>query len=49
MTVDINLPITELESAPKAQRHLAPPGTWNLEKLHVELKYFGRKLADPIL
>jgi hypothetical protein len=27
----------------------APPGTWNFEKLHVELKYFGRKLAEPIL
>ena len=38
-------PITELVSAcdgaAKAQIHGVLPGTWNLEKLHVELKYFG--------
>lgn len=26
-----------------------PEGTWNLEKLHLELKYLGRKLADAKL
>ena len=44
-----DLPMTELESAPKAQMHWEPPGTWNLEKLHVELKYLGRKLAEASL
>lgn len=37
-----NLPITELLSEPKAQIQWAPPGTWNLEKLQFELKYFGK-------
>jgi len=34
---------------PNAQMHLAPPGTWNRQKLHWLLKYFGRKLADAKL
>jgi hypothetical protein len=43
------LPITELLSAPKAHIHCGPPGTWNLQKLQFELKYFGRKVADARL
>ena len=43
------LPITELLSAPKAQIHCELPGTWNLEKLHLEAKYLGRKDADARL
>ena len=35
--------------APKAQIHCELPGTWNLEKLHLELKYLGRKDADARL
>jgi hypothetical protein len=38
-----------LGSAPKAQMHCEPPGTWNLEKLHLELKYLGRNVADANL
>ena len=34
---------------PNAHMHLAPPGTWNRQKLHWLLKYFGRKLADAKL
>lgn len=41
--------MTALGSVPKAQMHGEPEGTWNLEKLHLELKYFGRKLADAKL
>lgn len=29
--------------------HGEPEGTWNLEKLHLELKYLGRKLAEAKL
>lgn len=43
------LPITALGSVPKAQTQGDPDGTWNLEKLHLELKYLGRKLADARL
>lgn len=42
-------PMTALGSVPKAHTHGEPEGTWNLEKLHLELKYFGRKLADAKL
>ena len=35
--------------APKAHMHWEPPGTWNFEKLHLELKYLGRKDADARL
>ena len=35
--------------APKAQIHCEFPGTWNLEKLHLELKYFGRNDAEARL
>ena len=41
--------MTVLGSDPKAQIQCDPPGTWNLEKLHLELKYLGRKLADARL
>lgn len=41
--------MTEFVSAPKAQIHWALLGTWNLEKLHLELKYFGRNVADARL
>lgn len=41
--------MTAFGSVPKAQMHGEPEGTWNLEKLHLELKYFGRKLADAKL
>jgi len=34
---------------PKAQTQCEPPGTWNFEKLHLELKYLGKKLADAKL
>ena len=44
-----HLPMTAFGSVPKAQMHGEPEGTWNLEKLHLELKYFGRKLADAKL
>lgn len=43
------VPMTALGSVPKAQTHGEPEGTWNLEKLHLELKYFGRKLAEAKL
>lgn len=33
-------------SEPKAQMNCDPTGTWNLEKLHLELKYLGRKERD---
>ncbi len=44
------LPMTEFLSAPKAQIQCDPLGTWNREKLHFELKYFGRRLwaADEL-
>lgn len=41
--------MTALGSVPKAQTQAEPDGTWNLEKLHLELKYLGRKLADAKL
>jgi hypothetical protein len=43
------LPTTEFASEPNAHIHCDPPGTWNLEKLHFELKYLGRKLAEARL
>lgn len=43
------LPKTAFGSVPKAQMHGEPEGTWNLEKLHLELKYLGRKLAEAKL
>lgn len=48
-TINFSLPITAFGSVPKAQTHGEPDGTWNLEKLHLELKYLGRKLADAKL
>lgn len=45
----LNSPITALGSVPKAHTQGEPEGTWNLEKLHLELKYLGRKLADARL
>ena len=41
-------PITVSGSDPKAQMNWAPlgTGTWNLQKLHLELKYLGRKERD---
>lgn len=44
-----NLPMTALGSVPKAHTQGEPEGTWNLEKLHLELKYLGRKLAEAKL
>lgn len=41
--------MTALGSVPKAHTQGEPEGTWNLEKLHLELKYLGRKLADAKL
>jgi hypothetical protein len=41
--------MTAFCSVPKAQTQGEPDGTWNLEKLHLELKYLGRKLADARL
>lgn len=41
--------MTALGSVPKAHTQGEPEGTWNLEKLHFELKYLGRKLADAKL
>lgn len=41
--------MTALGSVPKAHTQGEPEGTWNLEKLHLELKYLGRKLADARL
>lgn len=41
--------MTAFGSVPKAQTHGEPEGTWNLEKLHFELKYLGRKLAEAKL
>lgn len=41
--------MTALGSVPKAHTHGEPEGTWNLEKLHLELKYLGRKLAEAKL
>lgn len=29
--------------------HWGPPGTWNLQKLHFELKYLGKNVADARL
>jgi len=43
------LPITALLSEPKAHIQWAPPGTWNLQKLHFDWKYFGRKPAPAKL
>lgn len=45
----MNSPMTALGSVPKAHTQGEPEGTWNLEKLHLELKYLGRKLADAKL
>lgn len=45
----VHPPITALGSVPKAHTQGEPDGTWNLEKLHLELKYLGRKLADAKL
>jgi len=46
-------PVTQLVSgdgcAPKAHIHWELPGTWNLQKLHLELKYLGRNDADARL
>lgn len=42
-------PMTALGSVPKAHTQGDPDGTWNLEKLHLELKYLGRKLAEAKL
>ena len=42
-------PMTELGSVPKEHTHGEFDGTWNLEKLHLELKYLGRKLAEARL
>ena len=44
----IYLPITELSVPPNAQIQCAQSGTWNREKLHFELKYFG-KIEDGSL
>ena len=44
-----HIPITELESDANAQIHCDWPGTWNFEKLHFELKYFGKNPADARL
>lgn len=44
-----NSPMTAFGSVPKAHTQGEPEGTWNLEKLHLELKYLGRKLADAKL
>lgn len=41
--------MTESDSAPKAQMHCAPAGTWKRVKLHLELKYFDMKDADARL
>lgn len=41
--------MTALGSVPKAHAQGDPDGTWNLEKLHLELKYLGRKLAEAKL
>lgn len=41
--------MTAFGSVPKAQMHGEPEGTWNLEKLHLELKYLGRKVAEAKL
>ena len=35
-------PITVLSSDPNAQMQWRLPGTWNLVKLQIELKYLGR-------
>lgn len=45
----IYLPMTEFGSVPKAHIQWDPPGTWNLEKLHTELKYLGKNEADAKL
>lgn len=45
----LNSPITALGSVPNAHTQGEPEGTWNLEKLHLELKYLGRKLAEAKL
>lgn len=49
LKTSFTLPMTALGSVPKAQTQAEPDGTWNLEKLHLELKYLGRKLADAKL
>lgn len=46
----LNQPMTALESGVdcevlNAQMHLVLPGTWTLEKLHLELKYLGKNGA----
>lgn len=45
----LNSPMTALGSVPNAHTQGEPEGTWNLEKLHLELKYLGRKLAEAKL
>lgn len=47
--VHVHPPMTALGSVPKAHTQGEPEGTWNLEKLHLELKYLGRKLAEARL
>ena len=44
-----DLPMTVFFSLPKAQTQWGSPGTWKREKLHFELKYFGRKWAEARL
>jgi hypothetical protein len=44
----LQLPITELGSAPKAQIHLWLPGMSNFVKDHCDEKYLGRKLTDNL-
>lgn len=41
--------MTELLVGPKAHIHCDPPGTSNLQKLHLLLKYLGRKEAEAKL
>lgn len=42
------LPMMQLFSDPNAQTHCGPLGTWNLQKLQLELKYFGKKLEAKL-
>ena len=41
--------MTEFELEANAQMHWDSPGTWNFEKLHLELKYLGRNPAEARL
>jgi hypothetical protein len=43
------LPMILLLSVPNAHIHCGPPGTWNLQKLQFELKYFGKNVAEAKL